>query len=191
MVGRSCSSAPATRSTRPTACSDRRATLVHRLLALVFALVSVLLVAVTVEVMVVGPVGHANSLPMSVQYALAWSIVRWPIALVVVVAFLVCLYRFSANVRHSWRECVPGALLGAGLWILAAAAFRVSASLGLRNSIGVASDDPSVRIIGQSVNAVVATVLWAYLASIAILVGGEFNAALRTRRMLRAARFVR
>ena len=170
---------------------DRRATLVHRLLALVFALVSVLLVAVTVEVMVVGPVGHANSLPMSVQYALAWSIVRWPIALVVVVAFLVCLYRFSANVRHSWRECVPGALLGAGLWILAAAAFRVSASLGLRHSIGVASDDPSVRIIGQSVNAVVATVLWAYLASIAILVGGEFNAALRTRRMLRAARFVR
>jgi uncharacterized BrkB/YihY/UPF0761 family membrane protein len=36
-----------------------------------------------------------------------------------------------------------------------------------------------VTIIGQSVNAVVATVLWAYLASIAILVGGEFNAALR------------
>lgn len=170
---------------------DRRATVVHRLLALVFALVSVLLVAVTVEVMVVGPLGHAESLPLSGQYASAWSIIRWPIALVIVVAFLVCLYRFSANVRHSWRDCVPGALLGAGLWILAAAAFRVSAALGLRSSIGVASDDPSVRIIGQSVNAVVATVLWAYLASIAILVGGEFNAALQARRTARAARFVR
>jgi membrane protein len=163
---------------------DRRPTLVHRLLALAFALGSVLLVAVTVEVMVVGPFGNAKALPLSMlsdQYQLLWSIVRWPIALVVVVAFLVCLYRFSANVPHSWRQCVPGALLGAGLWILAAAAFRVSASLGLRNSIGVASDDPSVRIIGQSVNAVVATVLWAYLASIAILIGGEFNAALRAR----------
>jgi len=32
------------------------------------------------------------------------------------------------------------------------------------------------------VNAVVATVLWAYLASVAILLGGEFNAALRARR---------
>jgi uncharacterized BrkB/YihY/UPF0761 family membrane protein len=39
-----------------------------------------------------------------------------------------------------------------------------------------------VQIIGQSVNAVVATVLWAYLASIAILVGGEFNAILHERR---------
>jgi uncharacterized BrkB/YihY/UPF0761 family membrane protein len=75
--------------------------------------------------------------------------------------------------------------------ILAAAAFRVSASLGLRNSIGVASDDPSVRIIGQSVNAVVATVLWAYLASIAILIGGEFNAALRARSGVVPPRFTR
>jgi membrane protein len=118
---------------------------------------------------------------------MAWAIVRWPLALAVVVAFLVCLYRFSANVRHSWRQCVPGALLGAALWIVAAAAFRASAALGLRNSIGVQSGDASVRIIGQSVNAVVATVLWAYLASIAILVGGEFNAALRTRRLRAAA----
>jgi len=182
---------------------DRRPTVVHRLLALGFALVSVLLVAITVEVMVVGPLGHGTFSPLDRmglgdQYAMTWAIARWPLALAVVVAFLVCLYRFSANVRHSWRECVPGALLGAALWIVAAAAFRASAALGLRNSIGVQSDDASVRIIGQSVNAVVATVLWAYLASIAILIGGEFNAALRARRLraeqapaLTEARFLR
>jgi hypothetical protein len=73
-------------------------------------------------------------------------------------------------------------LVGAALWLVAAVAFRASAALGLRGSGGVAADDPAVTIIGQSVNAVVATVLWAYLASIAILVGGEFNAALRARR---------
>jgi membrane protein len=171
---------------------DRRPTVVHRMLALAFGLVSVLLVAITVEMMAVGPFGHGAAAPLSRlgfsdEYAITWSIVRWPLGLAVVMAFLVCLYRFSANVRHSWRECVPGALLGAGLWILAAVLFRLSAALGLRGSIGVASDDPGVRIIGQSVNAVVATVLWAYLASIAILVGGEFNAALRARRMRRAA----
>ena len=44
------------------------------------------------------------------------------------------------------------------------------------------SSDPSVTLIGQAVNAVVSTVLWAYLASIAILLGGELNAALRARR---------
>jgi membrane protein len=171
---------------------DRRPTVVHRTLALAFGLVSVLLVAITVEMMVVGPFGSSDAAPLSRfgfggEYAMVWSIVRWPLGLAVVMGFLVSLYRFSANVRHSWRECVPGAVLGAGLWIVAAVLFRLSAALGLRNSIGVASDDPGVRIIGQSVNAVVATVLWAYLASIAILVGGEFNAALRARRLRRAA----
>lgn len=167
--------------------ADARKTIVSRLLALAFALVSVVLVAVTVEMMVVGPLGHADAglplwLGLGEAYTVVWSIVRWPLLLAIVVAFLVCLYRFAPNVRHTWRDCLPGAIVGAALWILAAVAFRLSAPLGLRGSSGVANEDPAVTIIGQSVNAVVATVLWAYLASIAILLGGEFNAQLRERR---------
>jgi hypothetical protein len=56
----------------------------------------------------------------------------------------------------------------------------------MRDWSGVASNDPSVTLIGQAVNAVVSTVLWAYLASIAILLGGEVNALLRARRAARA-----
>jgi membrane protein len=96
-----------------------------------------------------------------------------------VVAFLVFLYRYSPNVKHCWRDCVPGAIVGAALWIIAAAAFRLTA--GMRESFGVSSGDADVELIGQAVNAVVATVIWAYLASIAILVGGEFNVAWRHR----------
>jgi membrane protein len=147
-----------------------RATPVQRVLALGFALGSVALVALTVEMTV----------------AVGWTAVRYVLLLAVVVGFLVALYRFSPNVKHSWRECVPGALLGAGLWIVAAAAFRVSAEIGMRSASGVAANDPSMVLIGQSVNAVVATVLWAYLASIAILLGGEFNAALRHRQLERS-----
>jgi membrane protein len=166
---------------------DGRPTLVSRMLALGFALGSVLLVAVTVEAMVVGPLGSARSGPASDlglgdAYAQTWAIVRWPLLLLVVVAFLVCLYRFSPNVRHGWRDCLPGAVFGAGLWILAAVGFRVSAAMGLQGTHGVDGGDPSVEIIGQAVSAVIATVLWAYLASIAILLGGEFNATLRRRR---------
>src|SRR3954463_12798524 len=90
---------------------DRRPTIVHRMLALAFALVSVLLVAITVEMMVVGPLGNDSAAPVRLvglgdQYAMPGSIVRWPRGLAVVRGFLVCLSRFSANVRHSWRECV-------------------------------------------------------------------------------------
>jgi uncharacterized BrkB/YihY/UPF0761 family membrane protein len=42
-----------------------------------------------------------------------------------------------------------------------------------------------VPLIGQAVNALVSTVLWAYIAIIAILLGGELNAALRARREAR------
>jgi membrane protein len=148
-----------------------RATAVQRLLALGFALGSVALVAFTVEMTV----------------AVAWAPVRWPLLLAIIVGFLVSLYRFSPNLKHCWRDCLPGALVGAAMWIVAAIVFRISAELGMRAaSGGVAANDPSMILIGQSINAVVATVLWAYLASIAILIGGEFNAALRTRRLERA-----
>jgi membrane protein len=166
--------------------TDRRATVVQRFIALAFGLVSVLIVSLTVELMVNGPLGRGGGFTRDMGldrvYAVGWSAFRWPLLLGIVIGFLACLYRFSANVRHCWRDCLPGAVIGAALWICAAVAFRVSAALGLSGSGGVAADDPAVQIIGQSVNAVVATVLWAYLASIAILIGGEFNAILRTQR---------
>jgi membrane protein len=172
--------------------ADGRRTYVTRLLALGFALVSVVLVSMTVEMMVAGPLGRPGSGPvrwlgLGDAYTVVWSVIRWPLLLAIVVAFLVALYRFSPNVRHCWRDCVPGAVVGAILWILAAVGFRLSTAVGLHTSTGVTTDDPTVLIIGQSVNAVVATVIWAYLASIAILLGGEFNAALGERRRRRAA----
>src|ERR687885_1395772 len=165
---------------------DRRPTLVSRLLALGFALGSVLLVAFTVEVMVVGPLGSARSGPakdlgVGSLYEHGWAVLRWPLLLLIVVGFLVSLYRFSPNVQHGWRDCLPGALFGAALWVVAAIGFRLSAAMGLQGTHSVNGDDPSVQIIGQAVNAVIATVLWAYLASIAILLGGELNAVVRGR----------
>ena len=166
---------------------DRRPTVVQRFIALGFALGSVAVVALTVELMVTGPLGDphgalARRLGIGDAYGVAWSILRWPVLLTTVIGFLLCLYRFSPNVRQRWADCLPGACAGAVLWILAAAAFRVAASFGLHNSAGVAADDPTVAVIGQAVNAVVATVLWAYLASVAILVGGELNVELRAGR---------
>jgi membrane protein len=173
--------------------ADGRPTIVERLLALAFALVSVVLVSVTVEMMVVGPLGSPSSGPvhwlgLGDEYTVVWSVVRWPTLLAIVVGFLLCLYRFAPNVRHTWRHCLPGALFGAALWIGAAVGFRLSAPLGLRGSAFLANHDPAVTLIGESVNAVVSTVLWAYMASIAILLGGEFNAVLRSRRAMRAVR---
>jgi membrane protein len=153
----------------------------QRLIALGFAFVSVLVVVLTLGIMVDAPFMDENvALDIGVSRALiaVWYVGRWPVVLVVLVGFLVCLYRFAPSVRHSWRHLLPGALLGVGLWILAAIAFRVYLALGRGAPTGVVVNNAQVVLIGRAVGAVVATVLWAYFSSIAILVGNELNAEL-------------
>jgi membrane protein len=169
---------------------DRRPTLTQRFIALGFALGSVVVVALTLGVLVVGPLGGgpdiAERLGLGRAVALAWSLARWPALLLILIGFLICLHRFSPNTEHSWKDCMPGAALGVILWVVAAAGFRIYLGLGGGVTRGLALQDQTVAVIGRAVGAVVATVLWTYFSSMAILIGGELNAELaRVRRRMR------
>jgi membrane protein len=174
-----------------TAYHDRhqRQTFAQRLIALAFAFVSVVVVVLTLGIMVDAPFlderrDLAGRLGVSRSFATAWLYGRWPVLVMVLVAFLLCLYRFAPSVRHAWPDLLPGALLGVLLWILAAAGFRLYLALGRAAPTGVVVNDERVVIIGRAVGAVVATVLWTYLSSLAILVGNELNAELARLRRL-------
>ena len=155
----------------------------QRLIALGFAFGSVVVVVLTLGIMVDAPFmdeQHALALQFGISRAVAtaWYIGRWPVVLVVLVVFLLCLYRFAPSVRHAWRHLLPGAVLGVVLWILAAVAFRVYLGFGSGAPTGVVVSNAEVVLIGRAVGAVVATVLWTYFSSVAILVGNELNAEL-------------
>jgi hypothetical protein len=90
-------------------------------------------------------------------------------------------------VRHSFRECLPGAILAVGLWALLILGFRYYLALGFGAPTGVFSIDPEIVLIGRAVGAVVATGFLFYFASSAVLVGAELNAALIRRRRDRIA----
>ena len=161
----------------------RRLSVNQRLIALGFAFGSVVVVVLTLGIMVDAPFldeHRAVAAQFGVSQALvtAWYLGRWPVVLFVLAVFLLCLYRFAPSIRHAWRHLVPGAVLGVLLWILAAVAFRVYLALGSGAPTGVVVNDARVVIIGQAVGAVVATVLWTYFSSVAILVGNELNAEL-------------
>lgn len=161
----------------------RRLSVNQRLIALGFAFGSVVVVVLTLGIMVDAPFldeHRAVAAQFGVSQALvtAWYLGRWPVVLFVLGVFLLCLYRFAPSIRHAWRHLVPGAVLGVLLWILAAVAFRVYLALGSGAPTGVVVNDARVVIIGQAVGAVVATVLWTYFSSVAILVGNELNAEL-------------
>ena len=159
----------------------------QRLIALGFAFGSVLVVVLTLGIMVDAPFldeqrSLAAQFGVSQALVTAWYILRWPVVLLVLVTFLLCLYRYAPSIRHGWRHLVPGAVLGVLLWILAAVAFRIYLAFGGGDPTGVVVNDARVVIIGQAVGAVVATVLWTYFSSVAILVGNELNAELARQR---------
>jgi membrane protein len=166
-----------------TAYHDRHARLSisQRLIALGFAFVSVVVVVLTLGIMVDAPFMDEDvALDIGVSRALItiWYVGRWPVVLAVLVGFLLCLYRLAPTVRHAWRHLLPGAVLGVALWILAAVAFRVYLAFGRGAPTGVVVNNAQVVLIGRAVGAVVATVLWTYFSSVAILVGNELNAEL-------------
>lgn len=161
---------------------ERRTYLEQRLLALAFALCAVVVVVFALAVAVVGPLfgtgqDIADQLGLGEAFALAWSIGRWPVLLVIAVTFCAFVYRVGPNVRNTWRESLPGAALAVALWLVVSAAFRIY--LAAAGSPGqVEAVDEVVAALAGAVGAVVAAILWTYLSGIALLLGGELNSEL-------------
>jgi membrane protein len=167
----------------------KRLSITQRLIALGFAFVSVVVVVLTLGIMVDAPFMDEDvAVQIGVDRALVavWYVGRWPVVLLVLGAFLLCLYRFAPSVKHAWRHLLPGAALGVFGWIVAAVAFRIYLAFGNGAPTGVVVNNAQVVLIGRAVGAVVATVLWTYFSSIAILVGNELNAELARLRALGA-----
>jgi membrane protein len=154
----------------------------QRAVGLGLAVGSLLASVLTLMIMIVGPLlgtGQtvADRIGLGTTYRLVWVVGRWPLLLVLLVGFLVGLYRFAPSRRPSWRACVPGAVVALGAWILVALGFRLYLAIGGRPGAGVGADEEAIALVGRAIGAVVATMLWAFLSSIAILLGGEVNAA--------------
>ena len=101
-------------------------------------------------------------------FMLAWGVLQWPIVLAIVLLALALVYYFAPNVKDMrWQWITPGSVLGVALWLLASFIFR--AYLSLFDTYGAAYG---------SLGAVMVLLLWLYLTGVAILAGGEMNAAI-------------
>jgi hypothetical protein len=67
--------------------------------------------------------------------------VRWPLLLAILLAVIAALYRYGPNVRHTWRQCLPGAALAVLLWVGAAALFRATQGSDGADGPGLDEDD--------------------------------------------------
>jgi membrane protein len=153
--------------------SDRRPWLRLRALALVLSLGSVVMAALILATLVAGPLlgggrAVADALRVGEAFAFAWNWLRWPVAAVILVAWATTLYHVAPNKRSAWRGDIPGGILVAALWL--------GVSVGFGAYLRVAAEgNPVMGILGGAL----IMLLWLYLLSLALLIGGEFNAVLR------------
>jgi membrane protein len=158
---------------------EQRSWVRRRLLGLVMGLATVVVVALALAVLVVGPLfgwgeALADMVGLGSAFTFAWNVLRIPAMVVGVVLWATLLFRYAPSRRTRWRDALPGAVMATALWLLASAGFHVYLRIA-------AGGNPVLGAFGGGV--IVMT--WVYLLSLALLLGGELNATLHGRRHLR------
>lgn len=159
---------------------ERRGYVRLRALALLLAAGSGVVVAVVLAMLVLGPLlgtGHdvASALGLGGAFATFWDWLRWPIVVVAVLSWAATVFHIAPNHHSPWRWDLPGAALAALVWALG--------SLGLRLYLGIAATGNEVL---GSLGGTLIVMLWLYVLAIGLVLGGELNGVLASRRTRRA-----
>ncbi len=172
---------------------ERRTILKRRAIALVLALTSLVVITVQVMLLVFGPLlGGARELALqfglNTTFTVLWGIVRWPAIGALLAIYLLAVYRYVPARRIGWRRSLPGTAMAVLVWLLVSAGFRAYlATGGVQPGQGLELTTEAMVSVGRAVGALVATVLWVFLSSVAVLFGGEINAAVDRRRRATAS----
>lgn len=154
-------------------------------LGLLLALGAVVTLVVVLTTVVVAPLLGGD---VGVGGPRSWGPGRWMLGVPVALGFLLVLHRWGPNVRLTWRDCLPGALVGTAGVLAVALGFRAYLGAVGLDAPGVDGTGAAVRAAGQVVGMVLAGVLWLWLSSITILLGGVVNAEVARLRGERPAR---
>jgi membrane protein len=97
-----------------------------------------------------------------------YRLVRFGVSILLMLGFVLPLYRWLPNARVRWREALPGALVAVLIWIVAAAVY----SWYLQN-LG------RFTVTYGSLGGVVATLLFFYITALIVIFGAELNSVRR------------
>ena len=142
----------------------------------VFGIVA--LAFVLIGLVVSGPLARAvgDAIGLGGTAVTVYSIAKWPLLVVVVMALFAGLYYAAPNVRQPrFRWVSPGGVLAVVLWIVASAGFGFYVS-------NFGSYNKTYGTLGG----VISFLVWMWITNIAILLGAEFDAELERERELEA-----
>jgi len=139
-------------------------------LAILMTLGLSVLILAGVLLMVLGPsigVGISDYFGLDKEFLFIWNIVRWPVALLLMVATVALLYFLAPDAGQPFRWITPGGFVGVLLWVVASVAFSVYV-----NNFG------SYNKTYGSIGVVIVLLLYLYISSLTILFGATLNAVL-------------
>jgi membrane protein len=129
------------------------------------------LILTGVLLLVAGPsIGRtiAEVFTLGDEFMVAWNLVRWPAALLFMLATVALLFYFAPDANQPFRWITPGGFVGIALWILASVAFNLYLS----------SDFNTYDKTYGSIGTVIILLLYLYISSLMILFGATLNATL-------------
>jgi membrane protein len=147
---------------------DPRSFLHRRWVAFKLVLCFLLALAVVGGLVVFGPtlsgwLGRATDHESLVSWI--WWAAQWPLLISALLALITVMLWLAPVERPPWRGLLPGALLATALWIVSSGGF----------AFFTATFDNYNKTWG-SLSAVIVTLVWLWLTSLALLLGAELNA---------------
>lgn len=139
-----------------------------RLMAIVMTIGIAILIIVSMTLLVLGPqLGHwlSDYLGAGTAFDFVWWLMRWPVAVVLMIIAIALIYYFVPDVEQDWRWITPGSVFAVLIWIAMSLGFAYYV-----NNFG--QYDKTYGSIG----AVIILLTWLYLSGLALLIGGEINA---------------
>ena len=150
---------------------DHRGWWHRRFTGLLLGLGSLVAGAILITAFVLGPLLGARDIGFSHSYTFIWSYVRYPVAMLALIAWATTLFHICPDRPARWRSGIPGALLTSFLW--------GALSLGLSSYLKVVV--PRSPLLGALGGGLI-LMTWVYLLCLSLLAGAELNATLLARK---------
>jgi membrane protein len=105
-----------------------------------------------------------SALSIGDSFAIVWQIINYVIGVVMLFIGIGVIYHSGPNVRQNWKQSIPGTIFAVASFLAVSYLF----SLYLKFF-------PSYDATYGSLGAIIILMLWLYLMSLVIMVGGEIN----------------
>ena len=96
-----------------------------------------------------------------------WNVIRYAVAIFLMIAVFVILYRYSPCKKIRWRNAMPGAVFTAVGWLLVSLVFSYYVNRFW-----------NLSLVYGSLGGIIALMVWLFISAQLILLGGEVNAML-------------